>query len=268
MRNVGFNAIALIAVVVSGALLTTHNLQTDRSREILNTSYDPTRELYVDLNRQFVGLYAEQFGTKLNIRQSHGGSSRQVRELLNGLDADVVTLALPSDVEALHAHGLIADGWAERLPDRSTPYISTIVFVVRRGNPRGIHDWPDLIRPGVGVVTPNPKTSGNGKLTVLSAWGSVVCRGGKDAQAAKFLNELFHHVVVLGDGAREATNSFAADEIGDVHLTWENEALLEIGNSGGKLEIVYPPISIRAEPAVAWIDVNVRRHGTEAAAKA
>jgi sulfate transport system substrate-binding protein len=184
------------------------------------------------------------------------------------LEADVVTLALPSDVETLHKRGLIADGWADRLPNHSVPYTSTIVFVVRRGNPKEIHDWPDLIKPDVGIVTPNPKTSGNGKLSVLAAWGSVIYRGGTEAEARAFLKELFKHIVVLGDGARDATNSFALDEIGDVHLTWENEAILETADSGGKLQIVYPPVSIRAEPTVAWVDANVSQHGTEASAKA
>jgi sulfate/thiosulfate transport system substrate-binding protein len=268
MPNAWLNTFAILAVVGSSTLLVVHNLEGNKSDQLLNVSYDATRELYQDINEQFVAAYAIQSGQRLTIKQSHGGSSRQAREVVNGLEADVVTLALPSDVETLHKRGLIADGWADRLPNHSVPYTSTIVFVVRRGNPKEIHDWPDLIKPDVGIVTPNPKTSGNGKLSVLAAWGSVIYRGGTEAEARAFLKELFKHIVVLGDGARDATNSFALDEIGDVHLTWENEAILETADSGGKLQIVYPPVSIRAEPTVAWVDANVSQHGTEASAKA
>jgi len=267
MRTAWLNTFALAAVGLSTTLVVVHNREGEKSRRLLNVSYDPTRELYSDLNQQFLAAYAKESGQRLTIKQSHGGSARQAREVINGLEADVVTLALPSDVEMLHQRGLIADGWADRLPNHSIPYTSTIIFVVRRGNPKGIHDWPDLVKPGVAIVTPNPKTSGNGKLSVLAAWGSVIYRGGGEAEASAFLKELFGHVVVLGDGARNATNSFAQDEIGDVHLTWENEALLETADSDGKLELVYPPVSILAEPAVAWVDANVRRHGNEAHAR-
>jgi sulfate/thiosulfate transport system substrate-binding protein len=244
------------------------NIEGDSSNELLNVSYDPTRELFKDLNQQFVAQYAKQTGKKLIIQQSHGGSSRQAQAVIDGLPADVVTLALRSDVEALHRRGLIADGWADRLPDSSEPYTSTIVFVVRKGNPRGIKDWPDLIRPGVSVITPNPKTSGNGKLSVLAAWGSVIYRGGSEAEALQYLKELYVHVPVLDSGARDATNTFTQEKLGDVHLTWENEALLETEEYRGDLEIVYPPVSIRAEPSVAWVDANVARRKTETYAKA
>ena len=268
MRTLWLNAFAVIAVVVAVTLVVARNIEGDSSNQLLNVSYDPTRELFKDLNQQFVTQYAKQTGKKLTIQQSHGGSSRQAQAVIDGLPADVVTLALRSDVEALHRRGIIADGWAERLPDRSEPYTSTIVFVVRKGNPRGIKDWPDLIRPGVSVITPNPKTSGNGKLSVLAAWGSVIYRGGTETQALRYLRELYEHVPVLDSGARDATNTFTQEKLGDVHLTWENEALLETEEYRGDLEIVYPPVSIRAEPSVAWVDANVARRKTEAYAKA
>jgi sulfate/thiosulfate transport system substrate-binding protein len=268
MRTAWLNTFAIFAVVASSTLLLVRNRGGNKADSLLNVSYDPTRELYQDIDKQFIAAYTIQTGQRLTIRQSHGGSSRQAREVVNGLEADVVTLALPSDVETLHKRGLIADGWADRLPNHSVPYTSTIVFVVRRGNPKQIHDWPDLVRPGVGIVTPNPKTSGNGKLSVLATWGSVIYRGGTDAEAQTLLKKLFKHIVLLGNGARDSTNSFAQDEIGDVHLTWENEAILETADSGGSLQIVYPPVSIRAEPTVAWVDANVARHRTQASSKA
>jgi sulfate transport system substrate-binding protein len=268
MRTIWLNTFALLAVLTSATLVIVRNFDSDKSLALLNVSYDPTRELYLHINGQFVADYAKQTGHRLAIKQSHGGSSRQARAVVDGLGADVVTLALPSDVESLHKHGLIADGWADRLPNHSVPYTSTIVFVVRKGNPRAIHDWPDLVQPGVGIVTPNPKTSGNGKLSVLAAWGSVIYHGGSESQAAALLKQILSHVVMLGEGARNATNSFAHDDVGDVHLTWENEALLETADSDGKLEIVYPPVSILAQPTVAWVDANVSRHGSEEHARA
>jgi sulfate/thiosulfate transport system substrate-binding protein len=268
MRTLWLNAFAVAAVAIAVTLLVVKNTRGDTSNELLNVSYDPTRELFQDLNRQFSAQYAKQTGQKLTIRQSHGGSSRQAQAVIDGLPADVVTLALRSDVEALHRRGLIADGWAERLPDNSEPYTSTIVFVVRKGNPRNIKDWPDLVRPGVSVITPNPKTSGNGKLSVLAAWGSVIYRGGTETQALQYLKQLYRHVPVLDTGARDATNTFTQEKLGDVHLTWENEALLETEEYRGDLEVVYPPVSIRAEPSVAWVDANVARRKTEAYAQA
>jgi sulfate/thiosulfate transport system substrate-binding protein len=268
MRTLWLNAFAVTAVVIAATLVVVKNIQGDTSNVLLNVSYDPTRELFHDLNGQFSAQYAKQTGKKLTIQQSHGGSSRQAQAVIDGLPADVVTLALRSDVEALHRRGLIADGWAQRLPDDSEPYTSTIVFVVRKGNPRNIRDWPDLVRPGVSVITPNPKTSGNGKLSVLAAWGSVLCRGGTETQALQYLKELYQHVPVLDTGARDATNTFTQEKIGDVHLTWENEALLETEEYRGDFEIVYPPVSIRAEPSVAWVDANVARRKTEVYAKA
>lgn len=236
--------------------------------ELLNVSYDPTRELWKEINRRFGAQYENQTGKALTIRQSHGGSSTQARAVIDGLEADVVTLALWSDTDALRKRGLIHDGWEERLPHRSLPYFSTIVFVVRNGNPKGIKDWPDLVRPDIQIVTPNPKTSGNGKLSFLAAWGSVLRRGGSDAAAQDYVTKLYQQAPVLDSGARGATTTFAQKKIGDVHLTWENEAHLEVQESRGELEVVYPPVSIRAEPHVAVVDANVDRKGTRAAAEA
>jgi sulfate transport system substrate-binding protein len=268
MRTAWLNTIALVAVAIAITLVVVHNVAGDNSTQLLNVSYDPTRELFQDLNQQFVERYFKETGKRLTIKQSHGGSSRQARAVIDGTPADVVTLALSSDVDALRKHGLIAGNWASRLPNSSRPFTSTIVFVVRKGNPKAIKDWPDLVRPGVSVITPNPKTSGNGKLSVLAAWGSVIYRGGTDAHALDFLKQLYQHVSVLDTGARDATNTFTQEKLGDVHLTWENEALLETSEYKGELEIVYPPVSIRAEPSVAWVDANVARRNTEAYAKA
>jgi sulfate transport system substrate-binding protein len=238
------------------------------AQTLLNVSYDPTRELWRALNHAFLPHYEAETGQRLAIRQSHGGSGSQARAVIDGLQADVVTLALWSDTDAIRRKGLIADGWEDRLPNRSLPYCSTIVFVVRRGNPKGVHDWPDLLRDGVQVITPNPKTSGNGKLSFLAAWGAVLRRGGSDADALDFVTRLYRQVPVLDTGARGSTTTFAQNGIGDVHLTWENEAHLEVRESRGLLEIVYPPVSIRAEPYVALVDANVDRNGTRAAAEA
>jgi sulfate/thiosulfate transport system substrate-binding protein len=229
---------------------------------------DPTRELYEDLNARFVPRYEQETGTRLTISQSHGGSGTQARQVIDGLPADVVTLALWSDTDALRKKGLLADGWDERLPNRSLPYYSTIVFVVRRGNPENVHDWPDLVRPGLEVITPNPKTSGNGKLSFLAAWGSVLRRGGSEQDALDYVTRLYRQVPVLDTGARAATTTFAQRKIGHVHLTWENEARLEVNESKGELELVYPPTSIRAEPHVAVVDKVVDRKGTRQAAEA
>lgn len=260
---------ALLAVAAAGAVVAAKNYdEQDPARTFLNVSYDPTRELYRDLNRVFVADYGESTGKKAEIAQSHGGSSRQSRAVIGGLAADVVTLALHSDVDALRKHGLIAEGWERRLPNDSRPYTSTIVFVVRKGNPRQIHDWKDLVLPGVAVVTPDPRTSGNGKLAFLAAWGSILRGGGTEAQAHAFVAELYRHTGDLAPGARAAATAFVEEKIGDVHLTWENEAQREVEEDKGDLETVYPSSSILAEPYVAWVDANVARKGTEAEAKA
>jgi sulfate/thiosulfate-binding protein len=236
--------------------------------ELLNVSYDPTRELWKQLNEKFIADYQKQTGKRLDIRQSHGGSSSQARSVIDGLEADVVTLAMWADTNAIAKAGLITEGWQERLPNGALPYSSTIVFVVRKGNPKGIQDWPDLIKDGVEVITPSAKTSGNGKLSFLAAWGSVTLRGGSESDATDFVKKLYQHVPVLDSGARGATTTFAQKNIGDVHLTWENEAHFEVNEAKGALEIVYPPISIRAEPRVAVVDANVDRKQTREAAEA
>jgi sulfate/thiosulfate-binding protein len=268
MKTRWLNMFALVAVVTAAALVVVGNTDRDKSDQLLNVSYDPTRELFVDLNRQFTVTYENETGRKVIIKQSHGGSGRQARAVIDGLEADVVTLALYSDVDALRKQGLLSDGWSERLPHNSSPWTSTIVFVVRRGNPLHIRDWPDLVRSGVSVITPNPKTSGNGKLSLLAAWGSVIYRGGSQRQARDYLRRLYQHVLVLDIGARGSAITFAGEEMGDVHLTWESEALREVADSKGDLEIAYPPVSILAEPSVAWVDSNVSRRQSAQEAKA
>ena len=240
----------------------------DTTLELLNVSYDPTRELWRQVNGAFVEQYAKQSGIQVTIKQSHGGSSAQARAVVDGLDADVVTLAMWPDTDAIRKAGLIAAGWEQRLPNNSVPYRSTIVFVVRKGNPKSIKDWPDIVKADVQIVTPSPKTSGNGKFSFLAAWGSVIARGGSEPDAREFVTKLYQQTPVLDSGARSATTTFAQKQIGDVHLTWENEARLEIAESNGALEIVYPPISILAEPPVAVVDANVERRHTRAAAEA
>jgi sulfate/thiosulfate-binding protein len=242
--------------------------EAPKAIELLNVSYDPTRELWRELNEKFVASYEKTSGTKVTIKQSHGGSSTQARAVIDGLEADVVTLASFLDTEAISKKGLIAPGWLDEFPNRSLPYTSTIVFVVRKGNPKGIKDWKDLVKPGVEVVTPNPKTSGNGYLSFFSAWGSVVLRGGSRDDAVKFVTALYKQVPVLDSGARGATTTFVQKKIGDVHLAWENEAHLEVREAKGDLDLVYPEISIQAEPHVAVVDANVDRRGTRAAAEA
>ena len=272
--------VALALAGVSSVFLSTSSAErgpaskeasAPRQVELLNVSYDPTRELWRALNAKFIAHYATTpagAGIELSITQSHGGSSSQARSVLDGLEADVVTLALWGDTDAIRKSGQIAEGWEKRLPYDSTPYFSTIVFVVRKGNPKGIKDWSDLVSEGVQVITPSPKTSGNGKLSFLAAWAAIVKRGGTEKDAEAYVKKLYQHAPVLDSGARGATTTFAQKKIGDVHLTWENEAHLEVKESGGELEIIYPPISIRAEPPVAWVDANVKRKGTEAIAKA
>lgn len=235
--------------------------------ELLNVSYDPTRELWRDLNEQFIADYQSKTGAHVTIKQSHGGSSSQARAVIDGLEADVVTLGMWSDIAAIQQAGLIDSDWQSRLPHDALPYFSTIVFVVRKGNPKGIKDWPDLVEEGVEIITPNPKTSGNGKLSFLAAWGSVTTRGGSEQEAQQFVTQLYKHAPVLDSGARAATTTFSQKGIGDVHLAWENEARFELQESQGELEIVYPPVSIRAEPYIAVVNANVKRKGTEAVAQ-
>jgi sulfate transport system substrate-binding protein len=234
---------------------------------LLNVSCDPTRELWSDVNDQFSKYYEQKTGRKVTVNQSHGGSSSQARAVNDGLEADIVSLAMWQDTDLLRRGGLIVEGWENRSPEKSLPYYSTIIFVVRKGNPKNIRDWTDLARDDVEIVTPHPKTSGNGKLSFLAAWGSVITRGGSEEEAKKLVTKLYQHTPVLDAAARSSTVTFATKGIGDVHLTWENEGQQEVQQSNGALELVYPPVSIRAEPHITWVDKYTHKHGTEAIAK-
>ncbi len=238
------------------------------SIELLNVSYDPTRELLKAIGTAFSAHYAAENSTQVTVKQSHGGSGAQARAVVDGLEADVVTLALWPDTDAIRKAGLIAEGWEQRFPNNATPWTSTLVFAVRKGNPKGIQDWPDLIKPGIEIITPNPKTSGNGKLSFLAAWGAVTERGGSEEQAREFVSKLYRQTPVLDSGARGSTITFVQKKIGDVQITWENEGLLSVIESKGEVELVYPPISFLAEPPVALVDANVKRHGTTQVAEA
>jgi sulfate/thiosulfate transport system substrate-binding protein len=236
---------------------------------ILNVSYDPTRELYVELNAAFARSYATQTGQRVTVQQSHGGAGAQARAVIDGLKADVVTLALSYDIDAIAARGLIAPDWQKRLPQNSAPYTSTIVFLVRKGNPKQIRDWNDLVKPGIGVITPNPKTSGGARWNYLAAWEYAKRQaGGDEARTREFMAALFRNVPVLDSGARGATNTFVQRGIGDVLLAWENEAYLALAETKDRIEIVAPSISILAEPPVTVVDAVVDKKGTRAVADA
>lgn len=242
-----------------------------RAGELLNVSYDPTRELYADVNTRFAAWYKAKTGETVTVRQSHGGSGSQGRAVIDGLEADVVTLALAYDIDAIHQKAnLLPANWQTRLPHNSSPYTSTIVFLVRKGNPKQIKDWGDLVKPGVEVVTPNPKTGGGARWNYLAAWGYARrLPGGTDATARTFVTELYRHVPVLDSAARASTNTFVQRGIGDVAISWENEARLAMKElAPGEYEIVVPSVSILAEPPVAVVDANVDKHGTRAAAEA
>jgi sulfate transport system substrate-binding protein len=239
--------------------------------KILNVSYDPTREFYQEINAVFAKQWQAKTGQTVTINQSHAGSGKQARSVIDGLQADVVTLALSYDIDAIQRLGkLIAPGWQSRLPEHSCPYTSTIVFVVRKGNPKHVRDWGDLVRDGVSVITPNPKTSGGARWNYLAAWGYAMKTGNNDERKARdFVARLFRNVPVLDSGARGSTTTFAQRGIGDVLIAWENEALLATRMlGGGQLEIVAPSMSILAEPPVALVDKNVDRHGTRKVAQA
>jgi sulfate transport system substrate-binding protein len=254
-------ALATLVALGAGAL---------RAQEVLNVSYDPTRELYQEVNAAFAARWKAKTGRNVTIQQSHGGSGKQARAVIDGLEADVVTLALAYDVDAIAQSGLIAAGWQKRLPHNACPYTSTLVFLVRKGNPKGIKDWGDLARPGVSVVTPNPKTSGAARWSYLAAWAWALRQpGGGEAKAKDFVARLFRNVPVLDTGARGSTNTFVQRGIGDVLLAWENEAFLAVRQLGAdKFEIVAPSLSILAEPPVAVVDEVVDKKGTRAAAQA
>jgi len=237
---------------------------------LLNVSYDPTRELYQDYNAAFAKHWKAKTGDDVKVKQSHGGSGKQARSVIDGIDADVVTLALAYDIDAIAEKGILAKDWQKRLQHNSSPYTSTIVFLVRKGNPKGIKDWNDLVKPGVAVITPNPKTSGGARWNYLAAWGYALKQpGGNEASAKDFVSRIFKNVPVLDSGARGSTTTFVERGIGDVLLAWENEAILAIKELGpDKFDIVAPSLSILAEPPVAVVDKNVDKRGTRKVAEA
>ena len=257
--------LALVALLATATLGAT----AQQAATLLNVSYDPTRELYVEFNAAFGKYWKAKTGQDVTIKQSHGGSGKQARSVIDGLDADVVTLALAGDVDALNKNGgwLISD-WQKRLPHNSAPYTSTIVLVVRQGNPKGIKDWDDLIKPGVSVITPNPKTSGGARWNYLAAWEFAKRKLGSEAKAKDFIQALYKNVPVLDTGARGSSITFAQRNQGDVFISWENEAHLLEKEFGSKVDIVYPSVSILAEPPVSVVDKNVDRKGTRAVATA
>jgi sulfate/thiosulfate-binding protein len=262
-------SLALAALAIGAAHAAAQG--TPKPVTLLNVSYDPTRELYEDFNHQFGAYWKSKTGQDVTIRQSHGGSGKQARSVIDGLGADVVTLALAYDIDQIaEKGGLLPANWQSRLPNNSSPYTSTIVLLVRKGNPKGIKDWGDLAKPGVSVVTPNPKTSGGARWNYLAAWAWAQRQpGGNEATAKEFVTKLYRNVPVLDAGARGATTTFVERGIGDVLIAWENEALLAIKELGpGKFEVVAPSLSILAEPPVAVVDKVAGKHGTKAVAQA
>ena len=253
------------------ALLSAGSNAAVKDKTLLNVSYDPTRELYADINQAFAAEWKQQTGESLTLRASHGGSGKQARAVMDGLDADVVTLALAADIDVLAEQGkLLPANWQSRLPHNSAPYTSTIVFLVRKGNPKGIKDWGDLVKPGVGVITPNPKTSGGARWNYLAAWVWASREYRSGSKVLDYMGKLFRNVPVLDTGARGATTTFVERGIGDVLLAWESEALLTLNDPQvrSKFELVVPSVSIKAEPPVAWLDKNTARHGTGKQAEA
>jgi sulfate/thiosulfate transport system substrate-binding protein len=256
-----------ILPIVAGLLWASSAFAADVT--LLNASYDPTRELYVDFNKAFAANYQKETGKSVEVKQSHGGSGSQARGVIDGLQADVVSLALAYDIDAIAAKGLIAADWQKRLPLNASPYTSTIVFLVRKGNPKGIRDWDDLIKPGIAVITPNPKTSGGARWNYLAAWGYALKKFGSAEKAKQFVGDLYNNVPVLDTGARGATVSFVERGVGDVLLAWENEAFLALREFGkDKFEIVSPSVSILAEPPLSVVDAVADRKGTRAVAEA
>jgi sulfate transport system substrate-binding protein len=260
-----------LKTLAAGALLALSGLAAAQPAPVtlLNVSYDPTRELYSEFNAAFAKHWKAQTGQDVTIKQSHGGSGKQARSVIDGIDADVVTLALAGDIDALYKNGgLIPQDWQKRLPHNSSPYTSTIVLVVRQGNPKGIKDWDDLVKPGISVITPNPKTSGGARWNYLAAWEFAKRKYGGDAKAKEFVKKLYENVPVLDTGARGSSVTFAQRNQGDVFISWENEAHLLEKEFGNKVDIVYPSISILAEPPVTVVDKNVERKGTRKVAEA
>ncbi len=256
-----------ILPLVAGLLFAGSALAADVT--LLNVSYDPTRELYAEFNKAFATAYSKETGKSIEIKQSHGGSGSQARSVIDGLQADVVTLALAYDIDAIAAKGMIPSDWQKRLPQNASPYTSTIVFLVRKGNPKGIKDWDDLIKPGVGVITPNPKTSGGARWNYLAAWGYALKKTGSADKAKQFVGDVFKNVPVLDTGARGSTVTFVERGVGDVLLAWENEAFLAQREFGkDKFEIVAPPLSILAEPPLTVVDKVADKKGTRVAAEA
>jgi sulfate/thiosulfate transport system substrate-binding protein len=258
-------------LLLAGLAVPAANRAAPKPITLLNVSYDPTRELYGDFNKQFATYWKGKTGEEVTIRQSHGGSGKQARSVIDGLEADVVTLALAYDIDQIaEKAGLLPANWQTRLPNNSSPYTSTIVLLVRKGNPKGIKDWGDLIKPGVSVVTPNPKTSGGARWNYLAAWAWALRQpGGNEPKAREFVSRLYKNVPVLDAGARGATTTFVERGIGDVLIAWENEALLAIKELGpGKFEVVAPSISILAEPPVAVVDKVAGKHGIKPVAQA
>jgi sulfate transport system substrate-binding protein len=262
-------ALSIFSVSLSVILAGLSACSRSRADELLNVSYDPTRELYQDYNQLFAKHWKEKTGNEIFIQQSHGGSGKQARAVIDGLEADVVTLALAYDIDVIARKGLLAEDWQKRLPENSAPYTSTIVFLVRKGNPKRIHDWKDLIRPDVQVITPHPKTSGGARWSYLAAFGYALEQsGGNETEALAYLKRLYANVPVLDAGARGATNTFLQRGVGDVLLMWENEAYLSLKESGSdRFEIIVPSVSIVAEPPVAVVDTNAKRRGTSAVAE-
>ncbi|HZV81133.1 MAG TPA: sulfate ABC transporter substrate-binding protein [Geobacteraceae bacterium] len=261
----------IVTVLGAVALVAATSLSALAAGEVTlqNVSYDPTRELYTDFNSAFSQYWQKKTGQKVTVKQSHGGSGKQARSVIDGLDADVVTLALAYDIDAIAEKGLVKPGWQKELPHNSSPYTSTIVFLVRKGNPKKIKNWDDLVKPGVSVITPNPKTSGGARWNYLAAWGFALHqKGGNDAKAKEFVTKLFKNVPVLDSGARGSTNTFVQRGLGDVLLAWENEAFLAINELGpDKFEIVTPSESILAEPPVTVVDKVVDKRGTRKVAE-
>jgi len=270
MKKTRLWSLLLLAALAGCASHKTGSQSSAGGMTLLNVSYDPTREFYKDYNPAFVKYWQGKFTQTLTVNQSHGGSGKQAQAVQNGLAADVVTLGISSDIDALAQSGLVAQNGEKRLPNNSVPYTSTVVFLVRHGNPKGIKDWPDLVRPGVSVVTPNPKSSSGGRWSYMAAYGYAVTQPGGNPDTAKaYVTQLYKNVPILDSGARDATVTFTQHNVGDVLLAWENEAYLVTNHLGkGQYDIVYPSVSIEADPPVAVVDKNVDAHGTRPIAEA